>query len=496
MSVLHTSPEAGVEPQLVRVSVLGGNTQLDVGLPATLPVAALIPDLVEQIESRTPRRHDPDDPDSEADLCHDAAHRWTLGPVGKPQLSPHRSLAESGVRDGDLLILRSIRTGDSPVLFDDVVDAVARLNESRFANWSAAAARHTGYGIAIVAAVVAAVSLGAVRRTDGAIWVALPGGVAGIGLLTAATIVARHRRDDACSLVITATALPFCFVAGMLAAPGPFGAAHLALGCATTLLAVVLSYRLTGVGPVLHSAVTTAVILGGSACAIRMLSSLAVPQTAALVAAVGLLVIALAPRVTILLAKLPLPPVPTAGAPLDADELEPRPTIEGIGAIGAVALPKVDALERRSFTANSYLTGMVAGATAITATSAVITADSWAGISGRAVVYALIVGAVLCLRGRSHSDLAQAATMIIGGALSVITVTGASAVNGGAWPIAAFAIGVGIVVAALLLGVVAPEVEFSPVVRRAAELVEYGLVALIVPLLLWLLDLYRIVREI
>ncbi len=32
--------------------------------------------------------------------------------------------------------------------------------------------------------------------------------------------------------------------------------------------------------------------------------------------------------------------------------------------------------------------------------------------------------------------------------------------------------------------------------RRWAEIGEYILVALIVPLLLWLLDLYRIVREI
>ena len=51
-------------------------------------------------------------------------------------------------------------------------------------------------------------------------------------------------------------------------------------------------------------------------------------------------------------------------------------------------------------------------------------------------------------------------------------------------------------IAAFVFGVVAPNQDFSPVMRRWAEIGEYILVALIVPLLLWLLDLYRMVREI
>ena len=51
------------------------------------------------------------------------------------------------------------------------------------------------------------------------------------------------------------------------------------------------------------------------------------------------------------------------------------------------------------------------------------------------------------------------------------------------------------IVAAATIGVVAPRHEFSPVQRRAAELGEYVLVATIVPLLLWILDLYQVVRN-
>ena len=59
-----------------------------------------------------------------------------------------------------------------------------------------------------------------------------------------------------------------------------------------------------------------------------------------------------------------------------------------------------------------------------------------------------------------------------------------------------FALGILVVIGALVFGVVAPNQDFSPVMRRWAEIGEYILVALIVPLLLWLLDLFRMVREI
>ncbi|SDU54183.1 WXG100 protein secretion system (Wss), protein YukD [Gordonia westfalica] len=81
--------DTAIEPQLVRVSVLGGNTQLDVGLPAGIPIAGLIGDLVAQIESRNPNRHDPDDPDADSrgrGRPHDRQNRWTLALVGQEPL--------------------------------------------------------------------------------------------------------------------------------------------------------------------------------------------------------------------------------------------------------------------------------------------------------------------------------------------------------------------------------------------------------------------------
>ena len=488
--------DSGIEPELVRVSILGGNTQLDVALPAAMPIAGLIPDLIAQIESRNPARRDPDDPDGGDDRPHDRQQRWTLALVGQEPIAPNRCLSESGVRDGDLLVLRSTRTGEAPALFDDVVDAVARLNESRFASWSATSARIAGYTVAVLAAIAAAVALGAYRSTSGAVWVAALSALAGIGLITAGSIVARYYRDELSATVLVAAATPLVFVTGMLVTPGSYGAAHLTFGCALTLVATVISYRLTAVGAAVHSAVTTATLLTGAGCTAALLLDAEISDVAAVLAAVGLLLVALAPRLTIVLAKLPLPPVPTAGAPIDVEDVEPKPAIEGIGAIGAMALPKADALERRSFVANAYLTGIVAGTSLVTAVSAFLAAAPLSGFAPKSAAYAAIVAVVLCLRGRSHSDLAQAAFLIGSGALALLGLTTGLAFGAGGWPITAFVVAMGIMVAALVLGVVAPNQEFSPVMRRAAEIAEYLLVAIIVPLLLWILDLYRIVREI
>ncbi|MGP3706215.1 type VII secretion integral membrane protein EccD [Gordonia paraffinivorans] len=493
------SADTSIEPQLVRVSVLGGNTQLDVGLPAGIPIAGLIGDLVAQIESRNTARPDPDDPDADSHSGgrpHDRQNRWTLALVGQEPLPLHRSLSESGIRDGDLLLLTSVRTGESPVLFDDVVDAVARLNESQFVGWTAASARHVGHALALVAAVAGGAALAASRLDSGAVWPAALSGLAVIGLITAATIVARHYRDESTSTILSVCAAPMAFVTGMVLTPGSYGAAHLTTGFALVLVTAVLTYRLTAFGATAHSAVTGAALLGALGCGSRLLVDAPVPDTAAVVAAVGLLFIGLAPRMTILLAKLPLPPVPTAGAAIDVADIESTPSIEGIGAIGATALPKADALERRSYLANSYLTGIVGGLTAVTAVAAVLAASPLAGFEWKAAAYAAIIGVVLCLRGRSHSDLFQAATLIIGGSLVVIALLTGLAFGDSRWPVIGFALGMVVVVAALVFGVVAPHQDFSPVMRRWAEIGEYILVALIVPLLLWLLDLYRIVREI
>ena len=52
-----------------------------------------------------------------------------------------------------------------------------------------------------------------------------------------------------------------------------------------------------------------------------------------------MIVVYLAPRVTIALSKLPIPRVPTAGEPLDDIETQGGTTVEGVNAVGQADHP-------------------------------------------------------------------------------------------------------------------------------------------------------------
>jgi len=105
---------SAIEPQLCRVSVIGGNTQVDMALPAAIPVANFIPDVVQLIASRTP------------DLSNTrrAAARHCMPSTGRcPGWATNRStragsLHEAEVFDGELLVLRAVDNDEAPALFD------------------------------------------------------------------------------------------------------------------------------------------------------------------------------------------------------------------------------------------------------------------------------------------------------------------------------------------------------------------------------------------
>lgn len=481
---------AGTEPALARVSVIGGTTQFDVGLPAAVAVAALIPDLVALISTRAPI----DDEDSESRPGPIRDH-WTLSRIGHDPIAPNRSLGEAGVRDGDLLILRAVPARESPVLFDDVIDAVARLGDAQFSSWNAAAARAMGYAVAVGASALLSLSLLSERGDREVVWPILIAAMVAIAFMVAGAVVGRHYDDPATAAIASLCSMAPAGAAGIMLPPGAYGAAHLALGCAVVTVSAALSYRISTAGPLIHSAVGTAAIFGTFASVVQLVFSPGPIKLGAGLCAVAILAISMAPRITILLARLPLPPVPTAGAPIDPVDSAPRPAIEGIGAIGAMALPSAAALELRARTAARYLTGIIAGTSVAAVAGIAMVAYPVDEFSWRCTVYALIIATLLCLRGRSYADLAQASILIAAGAIG-FGVTAALVVLGpgdhAAFAMTAVAV---VAVLALLCGVVAPQSSFSPVMRRLVEIAEYLLIAMIVPLMFWIMDLFAAVRD-
>ncbi|MFT3899429.1 MAG: type VII secretion integral membrane protein EccD [Gordonia sp. (in: high G+C Gram-positive bacteria)] len=466
----------------------GPESSIDVGLPTDLPITDFLDELVLRLAG-PPEVADP-------------ALEWTLSPLGRDALAPDATLRGADVQDGTWLVLREGPAADPAVLVDDTLDALTELTDSRHRSWSPRAARIAGASVATAAAVVAALGLMLARTgsspTVGLLTAALAA-IGAIGLLAAALYASRNTVDDrnaAIAACLCPMAAALSAAAGFAVVPGDPGLPHVVLAVAAACTSGVITLRYGRTAPMLHIAGITA----GLVALVAALAALAAPvtQVGAGVCVLALLLVLAAPRLTVALAKIPLPPVPSPGEPIEPVEAPLLPTIDAVDAISLSTLPDLDALAQRAERARQCLTGLCLGsavAGAVAATTVGIDSPDW-----RFTTIALDVGLALILRGRSHTDLVQAAALIGGGAAAILGFWGAaaiaSALRGTPTTVLTAALAATLVAAvALILGGWAAGRTFTPVQRRAAELGEYVLLAILLPLLLWVLEVYRLVRE-
>ncbi|HJT95690.1 MAG TPA: EsaB/YukD family protein, partial [Mycobacterium sp.] len=119
-SLSDLDPESESEHELSRLTLVVGDLNIDVGLPANVRIAEYIHDVIDIANEQIAVR----DPSSDI-RCDDSEGKWTLAQLGGEPIDPHRSLNEVGIYDGDLLMLREVGRPVSPLLFDDVNDALA-----------------------------------------------------------------------------------------------------------------------------------------------------------------------------------------------------------------------------------------------------------------------------------------------------------------------------------------------------------------------------------
>ena len=90
--------------------------------------------------------------------------------------------------------------------------------------------------------------------------------------------------------------------------------------------------------------------------------------------------------------------------------------------------------------------------------------------------------------------MAQAATLISGGLLIVVSVIIETALRVPGWHLQAAAALMALTGVVVICGLVAPHVEFSPIMRRWTEIAEYAAVVLVLPLAAWIIGLYAYLR--
>lgn len=472
------------------MTLVVGTLRIDVGLPANVSIANFIDDVIDIANDQIGAH--PELAGNQFDTTED---KWTLGRLGADPIDPSRSLSEANIADGELLSIREIGEPFSPLLFDDVEDVEVvpdRANVAWIA-WFVDNQRMIGYLVTGLAVAVAAALLLPRHAGD----LVLAGTTLGLGVfgVVVACVLALRTGGTTRPQWVSVVATPLLFGGSLYVIPEGFGAKALPMAFGLTALSSLVMLLITGNGRALHTTVITLSALGGASASAELLWHLPQRTVGAAVATLAVVVIYVSPRVTIALSKLPIPRVPTAGEPLDDIETQGGTTVEGVNAIGKQIIPTEEGMIGRLRRANAYLTGMLVAAAITAAVGCYLCIGGAGGFYWQGTAFSVAVATVLCLRGRSHHDLIQSATLIGAGlviALVMIVSNGLQVRDGQVD--AALAL-VGLIALIIACGIVAPRLEFSPVMRRQVELLEYFAIAMVFPLCFWIVRLYAFFRE-
>ncbi len=535
-------PATAADPAYCRLTVLAPNVRVDVALPADVPVAELVPMVLELLgEPVFGLRPRP----------------WRLSTALGGPLPPGRSLRELGVLDGEMLRIAPAGGGQPPPVFDDPVDALARTasasaaDDRRFRSLAAVvlvavaalllagwpppavvapllpgpAASNPGQAAIAGAAALVAFAYAAwlARRSSGPIGTA-PDPIGRPGNATERWSGAHHLHDgepwsgadqngpgDRWPPPGTAPPIrPHPTDADIADEAFRSTSVHIPRGAVTAawsgvLLATIAGWTASPAASGEGRLLVAAVAAGGSASLALLATRVLVPALLGIVvaalpagvaamlvlrwhvapsaAAVGLGAFALAagpllPRAALWLARWPRPVVAS-----DAGEL-----VEADD--GPDLLPPGE-LVGRAVLARGYLAGMVGGCSVVAAAAALPAAavSGWTGPT-----FAVVTIGLLGLRARGFVDIGPArfaAASALAATVGLAVVLG-NAGGPAARPIAAGAL---LVTAAAITNTIdRTRTAGSPVRRRAVDLVEALLTAAVLPLALGVTDMYALVR--
>ena len=487
--------QAPLVPSSGRVSILVGEShQIDVVLPAAVPLAALLDPAREAVNREMRAR-------GEEELPH-GSYEFVRA-VGMTVLSGDASLAAQGVLDGDLLALVPAGAGQryGPNI-ENVSTALARWAKDHFPAVSAGDAALVAVALTGAALGVAALLVWRMRWAGG-LTVVPPAVFGGAALLLAVAALLCGRLGAPWTAVDGAAwaALIGAVLAGASAPPGGHpAAAHGFLAALVACVGALMLARFTG----RHQSVAAAVITVGVAAlgtaAIRMFWP--VPgQRIAVVMLIAVLVAArVAPTLGLWMARVPRQSFGSiTGRDLFARAPgQPEDTLSPVeSAPHDITLrgAQVGAVARRS---HRVLAGVLAGIAVVEVAASIAAINPGHGRQWPQVAVVAVVALILVLRARAFRSRGHAITMVCGAGASLLAIPAhygfaadPSATATGLWCAAAV---LGVAAAALVAGAVVPSHIFSEPVREAVEYLEYLGYALVVPFAAWAIGLLHYVR--
>ncbi len=472
-----------------RFAIWAGTTQVDVDLPIDMPIGSMIFDLIQVLDKKLAEQGK----DFSMFHANSTPGRWTLSEVGGPALNAEKTLSELGL-DGDRLVLRRARSAEEyQPLIDDVTDAASMITDARFTAWSADMSRTVGAVIAVVGCVAVALLVGlysVARRTQ---W--LPPAIALVAAVVAvlgAWLAAERYRSPTLATALVIGAYPLAGVGGAAIVPGGWGSYNVAL-CAGTLIAVaVVSTVVLDRAITLAAAVLTVGTIVLIAALVRGFFSVSYVALGTGVALGAWIALWQGPKIALMAARIPMPPVPTLGMAFDEPDRSPRFIIDGAAGAQQYKAPGAEVFERRTAAAGEYLTGMVMGAALCAMGGTALAAEPGRHRYWLAFTFSLLLAAVVLRRARNGADGIQSAVLLGTGALIVaMTLVRLALADGRLWVVLAVVFGLSLASGVVLIaGVVLPQMRFNELQRRFGELVEVAMVALLPVLAFWIMDVY------
>ena len=443
------------EPGQRRVSVHAGTAVVDLTLPAGVPVAVLIPSIVDLLGG--------------ADASGACEPRgYLLSRPGLPALAASTTLADNSIRDGAVLVLGRAQAPVTAPRYDDAAQAVSAALGTATPSWGRRRTR-----LACAAAAVCLTGVGGLALVRNAFTRNEGGGAGGAACacliaLMFATMAHRACRDAIAGLTLSLIATAFAAVAGFLAVPGVPGMPNALLAASAAAATAVFAVRASGCGAVTMTAVSCGTVLVAAAALAGVLTCAPMETLGSLSVLVSLGLLGVAARVSIALAGLSPRLSP------DADDLD------------------TDHLAAKAVRADAWLAGLLAAFSSSAAVGAVVTVFAGAPRLS-CLAFGALTGALLLLRSRSN-DARRALVFAITGLATTATTFGVAALHfpqRGPWIAAGSAM---LAATAMCVGFVIPSLSFSPVAHRSRELVESSVVVALIPLTCWICGLYGAVR--
>ncbi|WP_454561752.1 type VII secretion integral membrane protein EccD [Mycobacterium haemophilum] len=494
MTVVSHRQSGPTALRLCKVALLvGDDTEIDYMLPAGVALIAVTEDLVPRINEVLRRRGRPPlDETSTYQLCRADAR----------PLDPQRCLDESGVMDGDALwLLPTEATERFEPVVENVATAIARSAAQQFRTVDHATARKVASWLNAGLVAWAELILARLWWHAGG-WV--PAAVSWV--LTAVLVLAawlaakavgeqrRHAADGfAWSALIPAG------VGTALSVPGHPSGWHVVAGIAVVLAGVAILALLTDRHLMAVAGLVTVGVFAAGVIAVQSSAWVVSPERLAVTVLLAVfVVVTFATNIAVTGSGMPGPwfASVTGRGVFETAPGAPHDTVSPVPPSGAQTPEQIAAWARRG---NHIVTGVLIGAGIVT-----VVAARYAVVPGQAggwrfLAFTLGTLVILLLRSRSFVDRYQSVVLVVAAAGGVAMVIGryaaASTPPSVAVTLVCVAATLAVAVAGLLGALVAPTAKISAPVRRAVEVSEYVLLALVVPWALWLLGAFPLMRN-